>query len=64
MTINKNLRRTETFVCDGTQKVFPFTFKVFQPTDIAVSVGASDSMTEPDEALDYGTDFTVALNSD
>ena len=62
MAINKVKRQTDPFICDGSQTVFPFDFKVFAPTDIGVLVNPSGSWFTKDTALAYGQDYTVTLN--
>ena len=46
---------------DGKTTVFPFAFKVFAPTGIAVEVGVPN---ESSSSLAYGADYSVALNRD
>lgn len=64
MAITQDKRQTQTFVCDGTQKVFPFDFKVFVPRDIGVLVNSTNDFATPDTSLTYETDYSVTLNVD
>ncbi len=60
MAVDSTTRRV-VYAGNGKTTAFPFVFKVFDETDIAVSVGASGATAT---ALAYATDFTVALNGD
>lgn len=61
MAITSELRRAGPFTGDGTQTEFPFTFKVFEPEEVAVMVstdgGASESELE-------ATLYSCELNED
>lgn len=65
MTVQAIPRRAGPAKSDGTTTVYPFSFKVFKETDVAVFkdsptvVGAGE-----DIQLIYGTDYTVSLNTD
>ena len=59
MSVESTERRVQ-FVGDGATVSFPFSFKVFTPTDVAVFASGSAG----EEKLTYGTDFTVSLNDD
>ena len=60
MAVDSTTRRV-VYAGNGKTTAFPFAFKVFNATDVAVAVGAN---TEGSTDLAYGTDYTVALNSD
>lgn len=59
MSVESTERRIQ-FVGDGATVSFPFSFKVFAPTDVAVYV--RDAAGE--EKFTYVTDYAVALNDD
>lgn len=74
MAITSELRRAGPFTGDGAQTEFPFTFKVFEPEEVAVMVstdgGASESQLETtayvcelNEDQDTSPGGTVTLNS-
>ena len=74
MAITSELRRAGPFTGDGSQTEFPFTFKVFEPEEVAVMVstdgGASESQLETtsyvcelNEDQDTSPGGTVTLNS-
>ena len=61
MTISTENREAGPFEGNGVTVLFPFAFKVFEPTDLwVVSVDATDVET----TLVYGTDYSVTLNLD
>lgn len=60
MTISSNNRKAGPFIGNGSAATFPFTFKVFQASDLfvvrlTVSTGAQSTLV-------LGTDYTVTLN--
>ena len=62
MTISSTTRVAGPFTGTGTVSTFPFTFKVFEPTDVyatTLEVAAATTAT-----LALTTDYTVALNAD
>lgn len=59
MSVESTERRIQ-FVGDGATVLFPFSFKVFAPTDVAVYAGETGGA----EKLTYGTDYSVSLNDD
>lgn len=59
MSVESTERRIQ-FVGDGATVSFPFSFKVFAPTDVAVYVSSDAG----EEKLTYATDYAVALNDD
>ena len=61
MTVENISRRAGPFVGDGTVTAFPFEFKVFNETQIAVHVADGDN---PETVLTLNEDYTVALNED
>jgi hypothetical protein len=60
MTIPSTERKAGPLLGTGAQTTWPFTFKVFAPTDIAVTI-ANSLGTET--ALVYGVDYSVSLNA-
>lgn len=60
MAVDSTTRRV-VYAGNGKTTAFPFVFKVFEETDVVVAVGDGDSTSS---TLAYGTDFSVALNSD
>jgi hypothetical protein len=61
MTLPATTRRAGPFPGNGATTAFPFTFKVFAASDIAVTLMASDG-TETELVLD--SDYSVTLNAD
>lgn len=61
MTVENISRRAGPFIGDGTVTAFPFEFKVFNETQIAVHVADGDN---PETVLTLNEDYTVALNED
>lgn len=61
MTISTENREAGPFAGNGVTTLFPFAFKVFEPTDLwVVTVDATDVET----TLIYGTNYNVTLNLD
>lgn len=61
MTISTENREAGPFEGNGVTTLFPFAFKVFEPTDLwVVTVDATDVET----TLVYGTDYSVLVNLD
>jgi hypothetical protein len=60
MAISTETRRSDRYACDGTQTAFPFAFKVFDATEVGVTV-ALDGETESSLTTDQ---YTVRLNAD
>lgn len=60
MSLDRTTRKV-VYQGDGKTTVFPFAFKVFAPSDIAVAVGTPN---ENSRSLTYGSDYTVKLNAD
>lgn len=60
MAISTETRRSDRYACDGTQTAFPFAFKVFDATEVGVTV-ALDGETESSLTTDQ---YTVSLNAD
>lgn len=58
MTIPSTARKAGPLLGTGVQTTWPFTFKVFAPTDIAVTTAILGVETQ----LVYGSDYSVALN--
>jgi hypothetical protein len=61
MTISSE-NRVNHFNGNGTQTVFPFTFKVFDPTDMVVI--RTDTTSGVDTPMAIYIDFTVTINAD
>mgnify|MGYP004591556017 CR=1 FL=1 len=61
MTVENISRRAGPFIGDGTVTAFPFEFKVFNETQIAVHVADGNN---PETVLTLNEDYTVALNED
>lgn len=62
MTINSTTRTAGPFIGNGTTSVFPFTFKVFQASDLDVIKLTISTGVE--STLVLTTDYTVSLNGD
>jgi hypothetical protein len=62
MTISSNSRKAGPFIGNGTAATFPFTFKVFQASDLEV-VKLTVS-TNVETILVLNTDFTAVVNED
>jgi hypothetical protein len=60
MTTPSTERKAGPLLGTGAQTTWPFTFKVFAATDIAVTIADSLGV---ETALVYGVDYTVTLNS-
>ena len=61
MTISTELRKAGPFTGNGATTAFPFSFKVFAATDVAVTVANTQGN---ESALALGADYAVALNAD
>ena len=60
MTISSSTRKAGPFTGNGTATTFPFTFKVFQASDLLVV--RLDTSTNVETALVLNSDYTVTLN--
>lgn len=60
MTISSQTRKAGPFTGNGTNTSFPFTFKVFQASDLVV---VRTDLSAVESTLTLGTDYTVTLNS-
>ena len=60
MTTPSTERKAGPFLGTGVQIVWPFTFKVFAATDLAVAIADSQNV---ETVLVYGVDYSVALNA-
>lgn len=60
MTISSSTRKAGPFTGNGTATTFPFTFKVFQASDLLVV--RLNTSTSVESTLVLNTDYTVALN--
>ena len=64
MAVENTLRRAGPYVSDGVGTGFSFTFRVFKPEDVAVSVSSTADDNAQDVALNYLDDYVVELNLD
>ena len=64
MAVENTLRRAGPYVSDGVGTGFSFTFRVFKPEDVAVSVSSTTDDNAQDVALNYLDDYVVELNLD
>lgn len=62
MTISSNSRKAGPFIGNGTAATFPYTFKVFQASDLEVV--RLTVATNVETVLTLGTDFTAVVNED
>lgn len=62
MTINSEIRKVGPFIGNGTATAFPFTFKVFQASDLEVV--KLEVSTNVETVLVLSSQYTVTLNSD
>lgn len=62
MTINSTIRKAGPFIGNGTASSFPFTYKVFQASDL--DVVRLDQSTNVQTTLQLTTNYTVTLNQD
>jgi microcystin-dependent protein len=62
MTISSNSRKAGPFIGNGTAATFPFTFKVFQASDLEVV--RLTVATNVETVLVLGTNFTASVNED
>ncbi len=61
MTISSSTRKAGPFTGNGTTATYPFTFKIFQASDLLV---VRTSLAGVDTTLTLTTDYTVSLNAD
>lgn len=59
MSISNTTRKAGPFVCNGVTTAFPFTFKVFKPSEVVVTLTNDLGVVS---SLTLGTGFSVALN--
>lgn len=62
MTINSTTRKAGPFIGNGSAASFPFTFKVFQASDL--DVVKLNTSTNAEQTLVLTADYTVTLNQD
>jgi hypothetical protein len=62
MTISSNSRKAGPFIGNGTAATFPYTFKVFQASDLEVV--RLTVATNVETVLTLGTNFTAVVNED
>lgn len=62
MTINSTTRKAGPFIGNGSTSAFPFSFKVFQASDLEVV--RLDESTNTETSLVLTSDYTVTLNLD
>lgn len=60
MTISSETRKAGPYTGNGTNTSFPFTFKVFQASDVVV---VRTNLSGVETTLTLGTDYTVTLNA-
>ncbi len=63
MSVQNITRRAGPYVGTGLVTAFTFAFKVFRSEDVKVLRSASSDASAQDEALKFGTDYTVKLNA-
>ena len=61
MSISSTTRKAGPYSCNGSTVAFPFSFKVFQASDVRV---IRTDTNEAESDLVLGTNYTVALNAD
>ena len=62
MTISSTIRKAGPFIGNGSASSFPFTYKVFQASDLEVV--RLDTSTNIETVLTLTTNYTVTLNTD
>lgn len=63
MSVQNVTRRAGPYVGTGLVSAYTFAFKVFRSEDVKVVRSASSDASAQDEALKYGTDYVVKLNT-
>lgn len=63
MSVQNITRRAGPYVGTGLVSAYTFAFKVFRPEDVKVVRSESADASAQDEALKFGTDYTVKLNA-
>ena len=63
MSVQNITRRAGPYVGTGLVSAYTFAFKVFRPEDVKVVRSESAAASAQDEALKFGTDYTVKLNA-
>ena len=63
MSVQNITRRAGPYVGTGLVSAYTFAFKVFRAEDVRVVRSASSDASAQDEALKFGTDYTVKLNA-
>lgn len=63
MSVQNITRRAGPYVGTGLVSAYTFAFKVFRPEDVKVVRSESADVSAQDEALKFGTDYTVKLNA-
>lgn len=63
MSVQNITRRAGPYVGTGLVSAYTFAFKVFRPEDVKVTRSESADASAQDEALKFGTDYTVKLNA-
>lgn len=63
MSVQNITRRAGPYVGTGLVSAYTFAFKVFRPEDVKVVRSESAGASAQDEALKFGTDYTVKLNA-
>lgn len=63
MSVQNITRRAGPYLGTGLVSAYTFAFKVFRPEDVKVVRSESADASAQDEALKFGTDYTVKLNA-
>lgn len=63
MSVQNITRRAGPYVGTGLASAYTFAFKVFRAEDVRVVRSVSSDASAQDEALKFGTDYTVKLNA-
>ena len=63
MSVQNITRRAGPYVGTGLVSAYTFAFKVFRPEDVKAVRSESADASAQDEALKFGTDYTVKLNA-
>lgn len=64
MTITTEVRKSGAYVSDGIQTIFPFFFRIFEESDIVVTVGNDNRLDPQNVTLKLDEDYTVQFVED
>lgn len=64
MAVQNVPRKVGPLTGNGIIKTFSFTFKAIRPSDVVVKISSGDEVTDEETLPEYGTDYTVTLNTD